>query len=156
MLLTLKRIPMKAGKKYQIGHLYVNGVYICDTIEDVDRGLTQDMPLDEIKKIKVKSETAIPRGKYRVRIDIQSPKFSAKAYYWSYCKGKLPRLMDVPGFEGILMHKGINQRSSAGCIIVGYNTVVGQVTKSQEAFEKLYTLLKSAKDKIYIEIIKGN
>ena len=154
MLITLRRIPMKAGKMYQIGHLYVDGVYVCDTIEDVDRGLSQGMPLEQIKKIKVKSETAIPRGRYRVRIDIVSPKFSTKTYYWNYCKGKLPRLMDVPGFEGILIHKGVNQRSSAGCIIVGYNTVVGQVTQSQQAFEKLYALLKSATDKIYIEIIR--
>jgi len=154
MLITLRRIPMKAGKMYQIGHLYVDGVYVCDTIEDVDRGLSQGMPLEQIKKIKVKSETAIPRGRYRVRIDIVSPKFSAKPYYWNYCKGKLPRLMDVPGFDGILIHKGVNQRSSAGCIIVGYNTVVGQVTQSQQAFEKLYALLKSATDKIYIEIIR--
>jgi len=154
MLITLRRIPMKAGKMYQIGHLYVDGVYVCDTIEDVDRGLSQGMPLEQIKKIKVKSETAIPRGRYRVRIDIVSPKFSTKTYYWNYCKGKLPRLMDVPGFEGILIHKGVNQRSSAGCIIVGYNTIVGQVTQSQQAFEKLYALLKSATDKIYIEIIR--
>lgn len=154
MIITLKRIPMKPGKAWQIGHLYIDGTYICDTIEDIDRGLTQDMPLEEIKRIKVKSETAIPRGKYRVRIDIQSPKFTAKSYYWNYCKGKLPRLMDVPGFDGILIHKGISQRSSAGCIIVGYNTVVGQVTRSQAAFGKLYTILKSAKDKIYIDIIK--
>jgi len=154
MLITLRRIPMKTGKMYQIGHLYVDGVYVCDTIEDVDRGLSQGMPLEQIKKIKVKSETAIPRGRYRVRIDIVSPKFSAKPYYWNYCKGKLPRLMDVPGFDGILIHKGVNQRSSAGCIIVGYNTVVGHVTQSQQAFEKLYALLKSATDKIYIEIIR--
>ena len=156
MIITLKRIAMKKGKAWQIGHLYVDGVYVCDTIEDIDRGLTQGMPLEQIKKIKVKSETAIPRGRYRVRIDIVSPKFSAKPYYWNYCKGKLPRVMDVPGLDGILVHKGVSHRSSAGCIIVGYNTVVGHVTKSQEAFEKLYTLLKSAKDKIYIEIIKGN
>jgi hypothetical protein len=154
MIVTLRRIAMKSGKAYQIGHLYVDGQYVCDTIEDVDRGLTQSMPLSEILRIKVKSETAIPRGRYRVRMDIQSPKFSAKAYYWTFCKGYLPRLMSVPGFDGILIHKGINQRSSAGCIIVGYNTVVGQVTQSQAAFEKLYKTLKSAKDNIYIEVIK--
>ena len=111
------------------------------------------MPLDTIKRIKVKRQTAIPRGRYRVRIDIQSPKFSAKAYYYSFCKGYLPRLMDVPGFDGILMHKGVNQNSSAGCIILGYNTVVGAVTSSQAAFEKVYKILKTATDKIYIEII---
>ena len=37
MLLTLKRIKMKPGKPYQIGHLYVDGIYLCNTIEDIDR-----------------------------------------------------------------------------------------------------------------------
>ena len=153
MLITLRRCRMAATKDYTIGHLYIDGKYCCDTIEDRDRGLTQDMPIDTIKRIKVKRQTAIPRGRYRVRIDIQSPKFSAKAYYYSFCKGYLPRLMDVPGFDGILMHKGVNQNSSAGCIILGYNTVVGAVTSSQAAFEKVYKILKTATDKIYIEII---
>ena len=154
MLLTLKRIPMKAGKKYQIGHLYVDGEYFCDTIEDLDRGLTQDMPLADIIKIKVKNETAIPRGKYRVLMNRISPKFSSKTYYWKLCKGKVPYLAQVPGFEGILIHKGVNQNSSAGCIIVGSNTVVGQVTGSQAAFEKLYAKLKTSTDNIWIEIVR--
>ncbi len=153
MLLTLKRIAMKAGKMYQIGHLYVDGVYVCDTIEDVDRGLRQDMPLAEIKRIKVKNETAIPRGKYRVLMNRVSPKFSAKAYYMGFCKGKVPYLVGVPGFEGILIHKGVNQNSSSGCIIVGMNTVVGKVTQSQACFEKLYRMLQGANDEIWIEIV---
>ncbi len=152
MLITLRRIPMKAGKMYQIGHLYVDGKYVCDTIEDVDRGLTQDMPLTEIMKRKVKNETAIPRGKYRVLMNRVSPKFSAKAYYMGFCKGKVPYLAGVPGFEGILIHKGVNQNSSSGCIIVGMNTVVGKVTQSQACFEKLYRMLQGANDEIWIEI----
>ena len=104
MLITLKRIAMKPGKQYQIGHLYVDGIPYCDTIEDVDRGLTQDMPLAEIMKRKIKSKTAIPRGKYRVLMNRISPKFSAKPYYWKFCKGKVPYLAGVPGFAGILMH----------------------------------------------------
>lgn len=154
MLVTIKRIAMKPSKQYQIGHLYIDGKYICDTIEDIDRGLTQNMRLEDIKKIKVKSKTAIPRGKYKVLMNRVSPKFSAKSYYWNFCKGKVPYLMNVPGFEGILIHKGVNENSSAGCIIVGYNTVVGKVTSSQECFEKVYSILKSAKDEIWIEIIK--
>ena len=42
------------GPKYTIGHLYIDGKYFCDTLEDPDRGLTQEMSLQEIKKIKVK------------------------------------------------------------------------------------------------------
>lgn len=153
MLLTLRRIKMKPGKQYQIGHLYVDGIYMCDTIEDIDRGLTADMPLQLIMKIKVKKQTAIPRGKYRVLMNRVSPKFSAKPYYWQFCRGKVPYLVNVPGFEGILIHMGATQNSSAGCIIVGMNTVVGRVTSSQECFEKLYKKMLTANDDIWIEIM---
>ena len=155
--LTLDRRYRPATGLYSIGHLYdADGHYICDTIEDTDRGLTQDMPLDDIRRIKVKSKTAIPRGRYRVTLDVVSPKFSLKPYYKAFCSGKVPRLLDVPGFEGILIHKGVTERSSAGCIIVGYNTVKGQVTSSQACFERLYRLLDNYRkqgEKIYINIM---
>lgn len=150
MNIELKRIYN--CNTYCIGHLYIDGKYICDTIEDTDRGLHQEMSKEEILKIKVPSKTAIPVGQYRVTINVVSPKFSQKAYYANFCKGRLPRLLNVPGFEGILMHKGSTERSSAGCLIVGYNTVKGCVTNSQEAFEKLYKILRSSKDVIKIEI----
>lgn len=137
---------------YCIGHLYIDGAYICDTIEDVDRGLSQTMPNTEIKKIKVYAQTAIPTGCYQVTLDVTSPKFSLKPYYAKFCKGKVPRLLNVPGFDGILIHIGSTEKSSAGCIIVGYNTIKGRVTNSQEAFEKLYKILRSSKDVIKIEI----
>ena len=140
---------------YCIGHLYVDGAYVCDTIEDVDRGLSQTIPSAEIKKIKVYAQTAIPTGCYQVTLDVTSPKFSLKSYYAKFCKGKVPRLLNVPGFDGILIHIGSTEKSSAGCIIVGYNTIKGHVTNSQEAFEKLYKILKSSKDIIKIEISRA-
>ena len=140
-----------------IGKLYVDGVYICDTIEDKDWSWNKDTPLKDIQAIKKanKSKTAIPRGTYFVTIDIKSPKFRQYTYYRKFCDGKLPRLLDVKGFEGILIHGGYSERSSAGCIIVGYNTVKGQVTDWQKAFESLYRLLQHAnehKETITIEI----
>lgn len=154
--ITLDRRYRPAHGLYSIGHLYdADGKYICDTIEDTDRGLTSNMSVTDILKVKVKSKTAIPRGRYRVTLDVVSPKFSLKPYYKAFCSGKVPRLLDVPGFDGILIHKGVSEKSSAGCIIVGYNTVKGMVTNSQAAFEKVYRLLKTYRDqghKIYIEI----
>lgn len=154
--ITLDRRYRPANGLYSIGHLYdAEGNYLCDTIEDTDRGLTSDMNLADILKVKVKSKTAIPRGRYRVTLDVVSPKFSLKPYYKTFCNGKVPRLLDVPGFDGILMHKGVSEKSSAGCIILGYNTVKGTVTNSQAAFEKVYRLLQSYKaqgHKIYIQI----
>ena len=151
MKISLVRIANK--KTYCIGRLYVDGTYVCDTIEDVDLGLDQSWSLEKIKQKKVKSKTAIPTGTYEVTLNIVSPKFSKIAYYKQFCNGRVPRLLRVPGFDGILMHIGKDERSSAGCLIVGYNTIVGKVTNSQQAFEKLYALLKNA-DNITIEITR--
>lgn len=115
---------------YSIGKLYVDGVYFADTVEDKDRGLTDKDSLDKIKATKVYAKTAIPLGTYKVTMGVISPKFSQKAYYKSFCNGRMPRLLNVKGFDGILIHKGSNANSSAGCIIVGKNTVVGGVTNS--------------------------
>lgn len=150
MEILLKRIAKRP--KYTIGKLYVDGKYMCDTIEDTDRGLNDSMAVEDILKIKVYRETAIPMGKYEVTLNITSPSFYKKDYYRDFCGGKMPRLLNVKGFEGILIHRGTNQNSSAGCIIVGDNTIIGQVTNSTYRFEQLYKLLKTSKDKIYITI----
>lgn len=139
---------------YCIGHLYVDGKYVCDTIEDTDRGLNSNMPLEQIKKVKVKSKTAIPAGIYRVTLNVKSPKFSLKQYYSQFCSGYVPRLLDVPGFDGILMHRGTTEKDSAGCIILGYNKLKGMVVDSTKAFEKLYGMMQLSHEPITIEIIQ--
>lgn len=143
------------GDKYTIGNLYINDKFVCDTIEDVDRGLKQNMDNSEILQLKVQDQTAIPTGKYKVTLSVQSPSFSKKPYYLNFCNGYLPRLENVPGFSGILIHRGVDQNHSSGCIIVGYNTIKGKVTNSQKAFETVYSMLKEADDNeenIYITI----
>ena len=57
----------RAWKKddYTISRLYVNGkLFGCNTLEDTDRGLNQEMDLNEIKNEKVYGQTAIPSGSY--------------------------------------------------------------------------------------------
>lgn len=75
------------------------------------------------------------------------PTFVKKAFYKNYCNGYVPRLLDVPGFDGILMHCGATQNSSSGCLILGYNTVVGRVTESETAYKTVYSNLKAASDR---------
>lgn len=132
---------------YTIGRLYCDGQFICNTVEDKDRGISDKDSLDKIRKVKVYAKTAIPTGTYKITLDVVSPKFSQKGYYKTFCGGKLPRLLNVKGFDGILIHKGSNADSSAGCIIVGMNTVVGGVTNSQYYFEKLYKMMLDAKNR---------
>ena len=131
---------------YTIGKLSIDGVYFCDTIEDKDRGLNQSTPLSTIEKIKVPSQTAIPAGTYKVAMNFVSPRFSKKAMYNSI-QGKVPRLLDVPGFDGVLIHIGNTSQDTDGCILVGYNKVKGQVLDSRNTFFKLYAKLKEAADK---------
>ena len=155
MKLILKRIY--TCNYYTIGHLYVDGSYICDTIEDTDRMLDNNMPMEQILSIKVKNETAIPTGRYKVLMNVVSPKYSKSDYYMRICNGKVPRLESVPGFSGILIHKGNTAKDSSGCLLVGYNTVKGMVTNSQRAFENLYHKLKIAYDIgqiIYIDVVR--
>lgn len=141
MELTLIRRWKK--EDYTIGDLYIDGTWFCNAIEDRDRGLTQDMPLEEIKKKKVYGETAIPTGRYRVTMKVQSPKYANKKQY-AKCKGYVPRLLDVPGFDGILCHIGNYAKDSYGCILLGENKIKGAVVNSTVWFWKFYDILKEA------------
>lgn len=139
MKLTLKRIAFK--EKYTIGRLYIDGEYFCDTIEDKDRGLNNDMGLAEIMVKKRYGETAIPTGHYEVEITY-SPKY----------KRMMPEIKDVKGFSGIRIHSGNTAKDTLGCLIVGKNTVVGMVTDSRKTYYKLFEILKGQKN-ITIDII---
>lgn len=145
MRITLKRIFV--GENYTIGNIYINDHYFCNSIEDTVRNISSYCP-NTIKGIncncknKIYGHTAIPYGKYKITMKY-SPKF----------KKVLPYLHDVPHFLGILIHSGNDEKDSAGCIIVGNNTIKGKVLESRKTLEKLIEIIKNEKD-ITIEIKK--
>lgn len=123
---------------YTIGTLEVDGKYFCDTLEDRVRNLSREK--------KVLGETAIPAGRYEVIVNI-SPRF----------KRKLPRLLNVPGFEGILIHRGNTPEDTAGCILVGENKAKGRVINSTPYELRLTEMIERAQtagESITIEIIE--
>lgn len=136
------------GAKYTVGKLYINGKYFCDTMEDVDRGLDQNMSLSTIQNLKIYQETAIPTGQYKIDMNIVSPKYSNFSKYpWAKpYGGKIPRLLNVKGFQGVLIHPGNTKEDTAGCILVGENKAVGKVLNSQATFKKLMEILLKDKD----------
>lgn len=141
---------------YTIGRLYIDGVLFCNTLEDRDRGLKRYDTLSKIRQVKVPGETAIPTGTYAVSMTVVSPKYSAVKWYRDLCDGKMPRIVGVPGFEGILIHPGNTALDTMGCILVGKNTKVGQLTSSKETFKDLYLKMKAAFDRgetITIDIV---
>ncbi|MBQ8070925.1 MAG: hypothetical protein IJ202_08750 [Bacteroidales bacterium] len=132
---------------YTIGNLYVDGEVFCNTLEDTDRGLWIYDSLETIRSKKVYGETAIPKVRYLVQMDVLSPKYSQIAYYKKLTKGYMPRLKNVPGFEGVLIHPGNGPEDTLGCILVGRNLAKGVVLQSRNYFEKLYKQMKAAHDK---------
>ena len=140
------------GDRYTIGSLYVNGERyrvggkVVDTLEDVNRDKNFNGKFDNGEK-KVYGETCIPFGKYKIRLDF-SPKFSKKAAYKAFLRdGKMPHILGVPSFEAILIHGGNTIADTYGCLLVGFNTIKGQLTESLRVFKCLYADILKAIDK---------
>lgn len=137
-------------KDYTIGNMYIDGKWFCNTLEDTDRGLDDSMSITDIKKSKIYGQTAIPTGEYEVTLDVISPKFSKYPFYQSSCQGRVPRLLNVKAFDGILIHVADGVRGSQlveGCLGVGLNKIKGGLLNGKETFEKLYLLMIQAKNK---------
>lgn len=98
------------GPDYTIGKLYVDGHYLCDTLEDTVRPAGT----------KIAGKTAIPAGTYRVK-KTMSPRF----------KKILPEILDVPGFAGVRIHAGNSAADTEGCLLIGLNKAKGKVLESQ-------------------------
>lgn len=130
-------------EKYTIGVCFINEEKFCNTLEDTDRGLTQDMPLSQIKKRKVYAHTAIPKGTYKV-----------KSYFWPKYRKYYPMIMDVPGFKGILIHGGNSHTDTAGCILLGENREVGKVCNCEKYVRKITAMVQECEKKGEEVIIK--
>lgn len=149
MELTLKRKYLKKG--YTIGDLYIDGEWFCNTIEDEVRTLNSAAD-------KVYGKTAIPYGRYQVAMNIISPKFCTMPFYKEVCQGRVPRLLNVPFFDGILIHVADGSRGAdlvQGCIGIGLNKIKGGLIDGQQTFKELYSLLSKAYNKgdlLYINI----
>lgn len=142
MELKVERLWPK--ENYTVGRLYVNNEFFSNTLEDKIIDKDKSGVFDNGEK-KVYGESAIPYGKYKV-IYNWSPKFGRN----------LPRLLDVPHFEGILIHSGNTAKDSAGCILVGKNTSKGMLSESRYTSDKLNEIIDAAQkrgEEITIEIV---
>ena len=122
-----------SNDNYSIGNMSVEGKYLCNTLEDPQR------------PVKIAGRTGIPNGTYKV---VLSNSFRFKKV--------LPEIQNVPGFVGVRIHAGNTAEDTEGCILVGFNTEKGRLTKSREAFYSLMELLhgaKARKEEITLEVI---
>jgi hypothetical protein len=103
------------------GELFVNSIFECFALEPT------------IRAVKIKGETAIPFGRYKVVITM-SPHFGRP----------LPLLVDVPGFDGVRIHPGNTSADTEGCILVGQTSGDDFIGSSKAAFDALYPKIEGA------------
>lgn len=134
--LSINRFALK--EKYTIGRLSVDGLYLCDTLEDRVR----ELPGNEAGPFhKIPGETAIPRGHYQVIVTF-SHKFQRR----------LPLLLNVPFYSGIRIHRGNHENHTDGCILVGENKAEGKVLNSIYWEEYLTKLIDEYEGETWITI----
>ena len=144
--MDIQVIREKSNKDCTFGKLYINGKYICNTLEDIER------------EVKVKGETAIPKGKYIITLRNaggKNEKYKDKfGEVWH--KGML-YLNNVPNYEYVLIHIGNSKKDSEGCILVGLGRDIktNTITQSTDAYKVIYPIISKAllnKEKVTIEI----
>lgn len=117
--------------------VYIDGVFQCFGLED------------EYRAIKVAKETRIPAGKYSVEIRDAGRFHSRYSKKFNFHKGML-HIVDVPGFEYILIHIGNTDENTAGCLLIGTGCNASDeltVSSSTAAYKALYNkVIESALD----------
>ena len=114
-----------SGSDETIGRVYIDGKLMCYSLED------------EYREVKVKGETRIPKGTYKVGF-YNSPSHGPKSLH----------IKDVPGFSYILIHPGNVDTDTMGCLLVGKR--IGKlngkraVLDSKQAFKEIYPLIAGA------------
>lgn len=121
MKIQIKRLHRTENST--IGELTIDGKFECYTLEDKERD------------VKIKSETAIKKGTYKVIIN-RSNRF----------KRLLPLLLNVPEFEGVRIHSGNSNHDTEGCILVGKTRSKDFIGQSRKAFDTLFEKMQKAKD----------
>ena len=123
-MLTLVRFT--STDEAVLGSLYLNGAFICYTLENAAK--------------------AIPCGMYNVQ-NSKSPKFKRELPLLQNAK--------VPASRGIRIHVGNTVASSSGCILVGMgrSTEDFSVTESRPAETMVTMLCRNEKNLVIINVV---
>jgi len=141
------------GKESTLGQLYIDHEPECFTLED------------QFQKEKVKGETRIPNGRYKIEfreaVTPMTERYRATHTWFTYHL----HITDVKGFEYVYIHAGNTDDHTDGCVLLGDSLVnnqvkVGKITdgflgNSVQAYERVYkkvfAALKAGED-VFIDI----
>lgn len=128
-----KIIRVAQGKESTLSHLYIDGIFQCFLLED------------KIREVKIMKMTAIPEGKFRLRLNTWGG--MNKTYFPKYGplhKGMI-EIADLPTFSSVYIHIGNTIEHTAGCPLVGLSYIKKdgdfQVLQSVDAYKQVYKKL---------------
>ena len=143
MLITVDRFV--SDSETTISHVSVDGQFICFGLED------------EFRTQKVKGETRIPAGRYKIGVRREGGFHQRYAARFADMHEGMLHVLDVPNFQFILIHVGNTQKDTEGCLLVGMNaqTQPGamRVNSSVAAYRKLYPIVIGAAKAGDLEIL---
>ena len=117
------------GATQTIGRVFIDGKFECYSLEDTVR----EIDGAPVESWKVPGATAIPRGRYPVKIS------------WSNRFKKLMmEVLSVPGFSGIRLHAGNTEKDTEGCVLLGDIRFATYIGASRIAVNRVYGKAKSA------------
>lgn len=123
---------------HNYGKLFVDKLFFGETLEDEDRYLEQGGE-------KEYGNTAIPRGRYRVKLT-PSQRFNRI----------MPEIMDVPCFDGVRIHGGNTDADTLGCPLLGQVRTPQGIANCRGVNDRLYITLQAAEQRnedVWIEVM---
>lgn len=146
--MNLKLYRYSSQSKTTLGVLHIDNEFECYTLEDRHR------------QEKIKGETRIPKGNYRIKLRNFGGHYERYSEKYTYHKGML-WLQDVENFEHILIHIGNYAEDTDGCILVGESvnnnvTDTGMLSNSTNAYLKMYFKVLEAfenDEDVFIDIV---
>ena len=111
-------------------------LFLCFTLED------------EHRDVKVRGETRIPAGRYRILLRKEGGMHPRYAQRYDFHRGML-WLQDVPNFQWIYIHPGNDHDDTLGCLLTGDTceqnvTENGRLGAPRAAYARIYPRIAEA------------
>lgn len=140
-----RQANLSKNPRVTFGKLYVNKKLFTNTLEDVER--TE----------KVYGKTAIPKGKYQIKLRTEGEKSARYAKVFPDIHEGMLWLQNVPNYQYVYMHTGTTELDTLGCILVGDTIIAKQqmIIDSRIAYKRLYKVIIQAMkqgEEVWVEI----
>lgn len=134
--MKIEVLKIDESKDSTLSQMRIDGAFFCFVIEDGYRAQ------------KVAGQTRIPDGAYRVEARKHGGFFATYRRRWGHAFAI--QIMDVPGFQDILIHTGNTKEDTRGCLLVADQAgrsgpdFVGTAGTSTPAYLRLYSEIERA------------